>query len=168
MLCMMLIMSIINSTIFIFMKHPLSLGMILLIQTIQVSLIIGLFNLNYWFSYILMLVMVGGMLILFIYMTSIASNEKFKFSLNLSIYLMLISILMLMIYFIIDNNIISYNFNYNLMFNKENMNPNYSMSKFYNFPNNLIMYMIIIYLLITLIAIVKITKFSKKPLRQMF
>nr|YP_009776033.1 NADH dehydrogenase subunit 6 [Aulacophora indica]QJA26358.1 NADH dehydrogenase subunit 6 [Aulacophora indica]QRI59123.1 NADH dehydrogenase subunit 6 [Aulacophora indica] len=152
----------------IFLKHPLSCGLILLIQTILVSLMSGLMNLNYWFSYILFLIMIGGMLILFIYMTSIASNEKFKFNSKLFIIFM-ISILLTLIFLFIDPFYLN---KMNQLMDMKSQNyiyiENFSMIKYLNFPNNMMMILMIIYLLITLIAIVKITNLSYGSLRQNF
>nr|ARH54569.1 NADH dehydrogenase subunit 6 [Oxyomus sylvestris] len=164
---MLMIISLTTSMLLMFLKHPLSMGMTLLTQTIMVSLSIGFFSFNYWFSYILFLVMIGGMLVLFIYMTSVASNEMFKYSNNLMISMIMMILLMLMIYLMMDNYLIymtniieSKNYNFN-------MNFNLSMNKYLNFPSNFIMYMLIIYLLITLIAVVKIVDIKQGPLRQM-
>lgn len=41
-------------------------------------------------------------------------------------------------------------------------------NKLYNYPNNLLTIMLINYLLVTLIAIIKITKLYKGPLRPLF
>nr|AXS65898.1 NADH dehydrogenase subunit 6 [Tenebrionoidea sp. 12 KM-2017] len=154
------------SVIFLTLSHPLSLGLMLLIQTIIISLITGNFNYNYWFSYILFLILIGGMLILFIYMTSVASNEKFKF--NTMSTLPLIS---LMSMFIIPNYFM-YNFNINTINNESttyfnNSIINMSMNKYINFPMNIILTFMIIYLFLSLIAVVKITNLKYGPLRQM-
>nr|QWB85713.1 NADH dehydrogenase subunit 6 [Chlorophorus diadema diadema] len=155
--------TVILPIMFLFMSHPLSFGLILLVQTLLVALITGMLNSNFWFSYILFLIMVGGMLILFIYMTSIASNEKFKLSMNLSliipIYLLLLS-----------STLMDKMFSSMSVKNTELalMSKDLSMSKYMNFPNNLIMMSVIMYLLITLIMVVKITTIKKGPLRQMF
>nr|YP_009573031.1 NADH dehydrogenase subunit 6 [Podagricomela nigricollis]QBF44008.1 NADH dehydrogenase subunit 6 [Podagricomela nigricollis] len=165
---MYLPLMIMCSIFIIFMKHPLTYGLILLIQTIFTTMITGLLSYNYWYSYILFLIMIGGMLILFIYMTSIASNEKFKFN-NKLLFLMFIMLLMFLILMLLDN----FYFNYfssmsdiSLFNNMKNLNN--SMNKYLNYPNNMIIFSMIIYLLITLIAIVKITNFSYGPLRQKF
>nr|AXS65227.1 NADH dehydrogenase subunit 6 [Cerambycidae sp. 8 KM-2017] len=157
---------ILNSILFIFLNHPLSLGLILLFQTIFSSLIIGQMNLNYWFSYILFLVMIGGMLILFIYMTSIASNEQFNFSSKL-LFMMLLGISMEIIFFMFD----STNFNFKILtteclqFNSK-INFSFLMNKIFSYPIFSNFLMIIIYLLISLIMVVKITDFHYGPLRQ--
>nr|YP_009995399.1 NADH dehydrogenase subunit 6 [Ochthebius himalayae]QNP09815.1 NADH dehydrogenase subunit 6 [Ochthebius himalayae] len=165
MLMFMLFMNILLSINFMFMIHPLTMGMTLLMQTIMISLITGFMNYNYWFSYILFLIMIGGMLVLFIYMTSIASNEKFKFNNKLATFLLSMFIIMMMMYMYMDQYMmIMNNYNYTI-----NMNyPDLMLNKFYNKPSNLIMFMMIVYLLITLIAVVKITSFKLGPLRQKF
>nr|ARH54517.1 NADH dehydrogenase subunit 6 [Nosodendron fasciculare] len=167
---MLMYLSLIFSIMLILMKHPMSMGMILMIQTITISMITGIINLNYWFSYILFLIMIGGMLILFIYMTSIASNEKFKFS-NKLMFLYLFKMMILIIIMIKINDFFMMNMN-NKNFNMMNMNLQFyyplSMNKYLNFPSNIIMIMIIIYLFICLIAITKITNINFGPLRQKF
>nr|APX39846.1 NADH dehydrogenase subunit 6 [Leptomona erythrocephala] len=160
-------MMIICSTLFIFMNHPLSCGLILLIQTILTAMISGLMNLNYWYSYILFLIMVGGMLILFIYMTSIASNEKFTF--NPKFFMLTFFMLLMMILILMDE----FYFNMlNQMFDMKSQNfiymNNLSMMKYFNEPNYFMMMLIIIYLFITLIVVVKITNISYGSLRQKF
>nr|YP_009995334.1 NADH dehydrogenase subunit 6 [Ochthebius capicola]QNP09737.1 NADH dehydrogenase subunit 6 [Ochthebius capicola] len=165
MILILFMLNIILSINFLFMMHPLSMGINLLLQTIVISLITGFLNFNYWFSYILFLIMVGGMLVLFIYMTSIASNEKFKFNNKLMMMMMVISFIFICIMFFMDKYmIINNNFNYFIT-----MNYNYySLNKFFNSPSNSIMFLMIIYLFITLIAVVKITSFKLGPLRQKF
>nr|AYR05280.1 NADH dehydrogenase subunit 6 [Coleoptera sp. ACP-2013] len=151
--------------ILIFMSHPISMGSILLIQTMMICFLTGFFNLNFWFSYILFLVMIGGMLILFIYMTSTASNEKFKFSMNMILLTLSLFMLITMFYLFTDNYSISqFSTNLNLQFNNKMLI--FSLSKFFNYPMNNFILMMMIYLLITLIAIVKITNYKFGPLRQ--
>nr|ARH53984.1 NADH dehydrogenase subunit 6 [Pantoxystus rubricollis] len=152
----MFILNWVFSIIFLFMNHPLSMGCILLIQTIIISLTSGLIYYNFWFSYILFLIMVSGMLIMFIYMTSIASNEMFKLPKKLLIFSSLMMILFSFILLYIDNYYsIPYNFNYNNMIQSTNL-INYTLNKFFNTPFMKIIISLMIYLLITLIAIVKI------------
>nr|YP_010490406.1 NADH dehydrogenase subunit 6 [Glyptelasma gigas]UWM12892.1 NADH dehydrogenase subunit 6 [Glyptelasma gigas] len=73
-----LILSIFFSNmIFMFTFHPLAMIFSLISQTILVALSMFLIMHFPWFSYTLILVFLGGMLILFTYMANIASNEKF-------------------------------------------------------------------------------------------
>nr|QVM79111.1 NADH dehydrogenase subunit 6 [Oxypeltus quadrispinosus] len=165
----MLMMMIINSTMFMFMGHPLSFGLILLIQTILISLFSGMLNFYYWFSYILFLVMVGGMLVLFIYMTSVASNEKFKFSSILTILMILMFLISLIMMWNLDTLMNNMFIKPMMIYSQEMpLTINLSMNKFLNWPSNMSLYTIMIYLLITLIMTVKITKIEYGPLRQKF
>nr|YP_010714909.1 NADH dehydrogenase subunit 6 [Neohydnus jiuzhaigouensis]WDE20723.1 NADH dehydrogenase subunit 6 [Neohydnus jiuzhaigouensis] len=161
----LMILSMFTSLSSLFLSHPMSLGMILMTQTIISSLIINFLNFNFWFSYILFLVMIGGMLILFTYMTSVASNEKFMFN-NKLIILFIIWMIFIMFSFMIDSSFMDVIFNNNeILKMNSNMMFNMSMNKYFNFPNLSIFYITIIYLLITLIAVVKITNFNMGPLR---
>nr|AND96196.1 NADH deshydrogenase subunit 6 [Onthophagus ochreatus] len=155
----MIMIMLMFSLFMMWTKHPLSMGIILLIQTINLSLNLGYLNLNYWYSYILFLIMIGGMLILFIYMTSIASNEKFHPSIKLFLMSNFMLFIGMFIYMFTD----PYYFMMNSNFKEQIIS--YSLNKYFNFPNSIIMYMLIIYLLITLLAIVKITSFKKGSLR---
>nr|QCG69873.1 NADH dehydrogenase subunit 6 [Cyllorhynchites ursulus] len=165
---MIMMTMLITSIMFMFMNHPLSFGLILLMQTTFTALVTGTMNFNYWFSYILFLIMIGGMLVLFIYMTSIASNEKFKFSFKLFVswsFLTFSSLIVLMI----DSMFLSTKSFNNSMINQPIIvNEMLSMNKYFNYPNNLNMTIIILYLLITLIAVVKITDSQYGPLQQKF
>nr|QZI85896.1 NADH dehydrogenase subunit 6 [Agapanthia amurensis] len=166
MMMIFIMTSLMISFIFIFLFHPLSLGLGLLLQTIIISLITGLLSFNYWYSYILFLIMIGGMLVLFIYMTSVASNEKFKFSKKLFL-LSLSFIFFTSPGFIFDSYYINkMTKNYDLMCQNEEIDFILSLSKFINWPFNMIFFMMIIYLLITLIMVVKITTIEYGPLRQ--
>nr|ALO71126.1 NADH deshydrogenase subunit 6 [Staphylinidae sp. 1 EF-2015] len=160
-------LSLLLSFTFFLLNHPMSVGLTLLIQVILVSLITNLLMTNFWFSYILFLIMIGGMLVLFIYMTSIASNEKFLYSNMLTMCMILLLLFMMGVLFMCENILTD-----KILINIESMNFDFmftlNLSKFLNFPLNFLLLMIIIYLFITLIAVVKITNIKFGPLRQKF
>lgn len=142
----------------------------LLIQTFLICLITGNYNESFWFSYVLFLIFLGGMLVLFIYVTSLASNEIFSLSIKILIVSIIIlgitigTTLFLDISFIqsfIANNEIQPLFSLNLMVEENRINLN----KLYNFPTNLVTLLLINYLFLTLIAAVKITNIFYGPLR---
>nr|YP_011017095.1 NADH dehydrogenase subunit 6 [Orthaga aenescens]WQB62453.1 NADH dehydrogenase subunit 6 [Orthaga aenescens] len=158
------------SLIMFFLNHPLTMGLMILLQTILLCLISGMLINTYWFSYILFLTFLGGLLVLFIYVSSIASNEMFKMSLNLKIFFFIgIFILFSYIYYFYFK-ITNYNFNlemnnlfnFHMFINTEN---NINLSKMYNNQTYKLMIMMVIYLFITLIAVVKITNIFFGPLR---
>nr|APX40197.1 NADH dehydrogenase subunit 6 [Smaragdina rufimana] len=165
---MLLIMLIMSSIMFCLMNHPLTLGLVLLAQTILIALSSGSMNMNFWFSYIVFLIMIGGMLVLFTYMTSIASNEKFSFSYLTFIIIALMMTMSMAIWFMDPLT------PYSLMEMAELKsftfvkNSDLFMNKYMNYPHSMIYLLMVIYLLITLIAIVKITMKMKSPLRQNF
>nr|AYW52221.1 NADH dehydrogenase subunit 6 [Elateridae sp. 2 ACP-2013] len=153
---------------FMFLTHPLSMGFTLLIQAILIAMITGMLSHNFWFSYILFMIMIGGMLVLFIYMTSVASNEKFLYSNKLMIMMtMMISSIMLIP---LMDAFSSYQLSMNTDMTMLEINPMFqlSLTKYINLPLNWIMISMIIYLLVTLIAVVKITNITYGPLRQKF
>nr|YP_009236433.1 NADH dehydrogenase subunit 6 [Lucilia coeruleiviridis]AMH85562.1 NADH dehydrogenase subunit 6 [Lucilia coeruleiviridis] len=163
---------IILNFIFMNMKHPLAMGLILLIQTTLVALSSGIMTKSFWFSYILFLVFLGGMLVLFIYVTSLASNEMFTFSIKLLFISLTIFITMMISLFFMDKNFLLQYQNLEIKsiydMNSYLMENSLSLNKLYNYPTNLLTILLMNYLLITLIAVVKITKLFKGPLRPMF
>nr|ADO60490.1 NADH dehydrogenase subunit 6 [Elmidae sp. BMNH 840216] len=167
MISLLMILSISVSLTFLFLKHPMSMGLTLLIQSTLISMITGFYNHNFWFSYILFLIMIGGMLVLFIYMTSIASNEMFKYSNKLTIFVFTLIITLTIIMFNSDQLIMNQNvFNIDsTIFNNPELFK-LSLNKYLNFPSNIMLFFMIIYLFITLIAVVKITNISYGPMRQ--
>nr|YP_010895246.1 NADH dehydrogenase subunit 6 [Psilota anthracina]WJW73811.1 NADH dehydrogenase subunit 6 [Psilota anthracina] len=165
-------MTLIFSFIFMQMNHPLSMGMMLLIQTVMISCITGLMTKSFWFSYILFLIFIGGMLVLFIYVTSLASNEMFALSMKMTTMMIFILILLTLITIFMDKLILSFNSMNNEMISIININSyiqenSLNLNKLYNYPNNMITILLINYLLITLIATVKITKLFHGPIRLM-
>nr|YP_009919023.1 NADH dehydrogenase subunit 6 [Norellisoma spinimanum]QMP96616.1 NADH dehydrogenase subunit 6 [Norellisoma spinimanum] len=164
--------TLIFNFIFMNMKHPLAMGLTLLIQTTLVCLLSGLMTKSFWFSYILFLVFLGGMLVLFIYVTSLASNEMFSFSIKLLfISLFIFFTMMIMLFFINKNNLMNYsNMEIKSISNMNSflMENSLSLNKLYNYPTNMLTILLMNYLLITLIAVVKITNLFKGPLRPMF
>nr|AXS66286.1 NADH dehydrogenase subunit 6 [Chrysomeloidea sp. 1 KM-2017] len=148
------------SSLFIFLNHPISMGLTLIVQTILLAMLTGLMNMNFWFSYILFLVMIGGLLILFIYMTSVASNEKFKFS----IFNIVPIIIWMPIMFFINSS--TNKFKVLETLNMKDNNSIFYLFKYFNFPSMMMALFAMIYLLLTLIVVVKLTKKNLGPIRQ--
>nr|AMN09013.1 NADH dehydrogenase subunit 6 [Cylindrotoma sp. ZK-2016] len=168
---MLIILSMIISFIFIQMKHPLSMGLTLLIQTFMLCLITGFYSKTFWFSYVLFLIFMGGMLVLFIYVTTLASNEMFSLSLNLMIWTIAMIFSSSFIIMLLDLTMIqTMLMNMEMMLNESTINylpeNSLNLNKLYNFPTNMITLMMINYLFLTLIIIVKITNNFYGPLRQ--
>lgn len=146
----------------------MSIGVILIIQTLTTCLMTGLISKSFWFSYILFLVFIGGMLILFIYISSLASNEKINFSIYPLIkFIFIIYVTLVILYFRDKFYLINWFINREISpITHHLINENYlSISKIYNEPNNYLIILLISYLLLTLIIVVKITNLFVGPLR---
>lgn len=158
--------------IFINTKHPLIIGFMLLIQTTLICILSRIIYKNFWFSYILFLVFIGGILVLFIYVTSLASNEIFSLSIKYTYVIIIIFFISILIILIIDKNLLLLytNLEINSIVNINSYITENSITiyKLYNYPNNLLTIFLMNYLLITLIAVIKITKLHKGPLRPLF
>nr|YP_010491919.1 NADH dehydrogenase subunit 6 [Westermannia superba]UWM92705.1 NADH dehydrogenase subunit 6 [Westermannia superba] len=165
-------MLILNSMIMVFLNNPLSMGLMILLQTLLTCLLSGMMIKTYWFSYILFLTFLGGLLVLFIYVSSIASNELFKTSFNLKMMFFLFLMINLMLSFFFHKNLLWMNMStnsdmenfisMNLFINNENK---ININKLYNNQTYMMMLMMMIYLFVTLVAVVKITNIFYGPLR---
>nr|WMV00203.1 NADH dehydrogenase subunit 6 [Kikihia sp. 'murihikua'] len=151
---------VILSMNFIFMKHPLSMGLILMMQTLLSCLICSLYLSCYLFSYILYLIFIGGMLILFMYMSSIASNEKFIYSIKLMMFNFLFLTLINLINMI---DLKSLNISSNMMMYMNH--NNFMMSKMYIIPSGMMTLILTIYLLFVLIIVINILTMNMLTLR---
>nr|URX54198.1 NADH dehydrogenase subunit 6 [Glyptotermes sp. 15 AB-2022a] len=159
---MLMTLSMISSTTFTQMKHPLAMGMMLLTQTLITCLMSGLMNKSFWFQYILFMVFVGGMLVLFIYVTSLASNEMFSLSTKVIVMAIMTFLSMMMIenWVELDSKDTTM---HETMLSEEITTMT---SKLYNLPNGTMTILMALYLFLTLIVVVKITNISSGPLRQ--
>lgn len=151
--------------------HPLNFRLILVIYSIILCLNINFLSRNFWYSYILFLVIIGGLIILFLYFTRIANNELINFNLNFlkyfvkKIILIIFLIILIKIFFLknIFNLIFTEIFNLNLLLIKINdLNIKYIYIDFYLDLN---LY-IILYLFLTIIGSILICKKELIPFRQ--
>nr|YP_010385058.1 NADH dehydrogenase subunit 6 [Electrogena lateralis]UPL65068.1 NADH dehydrogenase subunit 6 [Electrogena lateralis] len=153
---------------FMTMNHPLAMGLILLLQTLLIALLTGLLAPSFWFSYILFLVFLGGMLVLFIYVTSLASNEMFSISSQTMLNVVLFMVLIMG--FSLINDPLS-------MLSPETpeqlTNPQLYLTtdignlllKLYSSPSYYLTLLLVCYLFLTLIAVVTVTQIYEGPLR---
>lgn len=111
-----------------------------------------------WISIIIFLILIGGLLILFIYISRIASNEKF--TPNIYILLIICTVILPIEEILIEIQIHEKRDNL-LLLNKERL----TISIIYNKKTIIITIMIFIYLLLAIIAVTRIIKVFKGPLR---
>nr|YP_007317334.1 NADH dehydrogenase subunit 6 [Procambarus fallax]AGA56111.1 NADH dehydrogenase subunit 6 [Procambarus fallax] len=156
------------SILFTRLIHPLSMGLTLFIQTLIICITSGFSNNSFWFSYILFLIFLGGMLVLFIYVASLASNEMFEISFNTLLSLASIMSVIYIISFFTDPLLISSKFSTmssSIMFPYKFSNAPLMTSTIYNSSSMMFTLFIIMYLLLTLFAVVKIINVHSSPLR---
>nr|URX52939.1 NADH dehydrogenase subunit 6 [Cryptotermes cynocephalus] len=157
----LLTMSMLSGMAFTQMNHPLAMGMMLLLQTAMMCLISGLMHQSFWFQYILFMVFIGGMLVLFIYVASLASNEMFSMSTK-----MMATLTGMMIASTMIKNQPILNSSDSTVYNTTSDEIILMTSKLYNQPSGTLTILAALYLLMTLVVVVKITNVSKGPLRQ--
>nr|WFP43263.1 NADH dehydrogenase subunit 6 [Rhomboptera ligata] len=171
---MFLLLNIFFLYLFIKSSHPVSMTIIIMLQTLTMSLSMSLVAKTYWMSYILFLVFLGGMLVLFLYITSLAPNEMFSANpptlANIITWpLMAMGWITLLLMDQPLLNIFTSNIDNHLLTSPFMMTSNstqYSMLlKLFNSSSGIITLIVITYLLLTLIAVVKITNIHSGPLR---
>nr|YP_009503159.1 NADH dehydrogenase subunit 6 [Metopograpsus quadridentatus]AXA13761.1 NADH dehydrogenase subunit 6 [Metopograpsus quadridentatus]AYU57087.1 NADH dehydrogenase subunit 6 [Metopograpsus quadridentatus]UBD09537.1 NADH dehydrogenase subunit 6 [Metopograpsus quadridentatus] len=153
------------SILFTQLSHPLAMGLTLLIQTMLISITAGFSMYSFWTSYILFLVFLGGMLVLFIYVTSIASNEPLTFISSFLIFFSLMFVLSFLCFFL-DPMLISYPTSLPIMDSPTFfISTPFTINWIYNTPSMVFTIFIISYLLLMLLVVVKIVTLFKGPLR---
>nr|YP_010580147.1 NADH dehydrogenase subunit 6 [Trichogramma pretiosum]UZS90448.1 NADH dehydrogenase subunit 6 [Trichogramma pretiosum] len=156
--------------------HPMIFGSMLLMMSIFSSLNINIFNDSPMFSFIMFLIVIGGMMILFLYFISFVSNMKMMMKwiymkmIPIKLLLMIMLILIMLIY---KNNLLNWFYMFNETNNLFNINLNDLMTNnincMYMYLNMKMMPTIImmIYLFMCLTLIVKMFINKKMSIRKM-
>lgn len=164
----LLLLTLNTSCFFIFMGHPLAIGLILLVQTCLVALLTGSLGPTFWFSYILFLVFLGGILVLFIYITRLASNEIFTISYPmLSRSPVFIGVFILRVWATYLFNWVSPN-SLNINSYTNLLDPSLItrfIIKLYTSLTSHLTMLLACYLFLTLIVVVNVTRLNQGPLR---
>nr|QDI93826.1 NADH dehydrogenase subunit 6 [Tuxedo cruralis]QDI93839.1 NADH dehydrogenase subunit 6 [Tuxedo cruralis] len=160
---MMMILLTMNM-MFFFLNHPMSMGVILIIQTLMVSIYSGMLMKTFWMSYMLTISMLSGMLVLFIYMSSIASNQKFKNSTKMWLYFTSMMLAMISFLFLLKKMIIKNNY-LGMGMSILKMEEMYFLNKLFMNNNLYITIMLVVYLLLTMIVSSFLVNISEGPMR---
>nr|UYR45754.1 NADH dehydrogenase subunit 6 [Merostenus sp.] len=150
--------------------HPIIYGLILLCFTLTSTLNMSLNLNNYWFSFITFLIIIGGLMIIFLYFTSFISNMKMSLNWSSLINLLIKNMLLFMFLMLF---IFKFKFMYwSLKFNEINsINSIYlinlnNFSFMFNYFKNFNTIICMIYLLMCLTLIVKLCIVNKHSLRK--
>nr|QWT71647.1 NADH dehydrogenase subunit 6 [Saussurella borneensis] len=158
-------LSMMMNSMFTTTKQPMIMVMIILTQTIIIAIKTGMESESFWFSYMLVIIFIGGMMVMFIYITSITPNEMNSTNLMLTLTSMLLFSAIALITMMKTNHMS--NLETNTM-SIEMISNEYStiLKPLFNEPMNKISLMMMIYLFIAMIAVTKITDLKSGPLRK--
>nr|YP_010596146.1 NADH dehydrogenase subunit 6 [Polididus armatissimus]WAJ48478.1 NADH dehydrogenase subunit 6 [Polididus armatissimus] len=157
-----MIISITISIMFMFLKHPLSMGLMLILQTLMIAIITGMMINTFWFSYILIISILSGALVLFVYMASVASNEKFFTSSSMTMFMLIMLVISFIMNFLVDQLSIVKMWSTSKMLENEQLT---SLVKLFNMEYMFLTISIVIYLFITMIVVSNIVNVFEGPLR---
>nr|YP_010250540.1 NADH dehydrogenase subunit 6 [Cerceris bucculata]QTV22610.1 NADH dehydrogenase subunit 6 [Cerceris bucculata] len=167
---MFLNMSILLSFLFLKINHPLIFIFLNIALTIFLSMILYFYLQTSLFSLILFIIMIGGLMIIFLYFTSLINNEKSYLPLKLILFNFL---LMLAIYLVMYSSFKNFNmtiFNLNNEFihlkSLETNNMTFMINSIY-LKDLFIFYMLSIFMLmISLFNVIKICSKKNSSLRR--
>nr|BBN80008.1 NADH dehydrogenase subunit 6 [Grandidierella fasciata] len=150
--------------IFVFSEHLLVMNFSLMLTSVFYSVILYHQMLTTWMAYILMMVFLSGMMVIFIYMTSLSSNEPFNFPPYTLVILGVLSaglplLVMKSSFLLLENS--SKLLNFNSSFSLE------AVYKSYSFTSWELTFCLIVYLFVTLVVTVKISSMKSAPLKMM-
>nr|YP_009905735.1 NADH dehydrogenase subunit 6 [Nylanderia flavipes]QGW36359.1 NADH dehydrogenase subunit 6 [Nylanderia flavipes] len=145
--------------------HPVTIMMIMLTYSCFICLNMSTWKSNYIYSIMLFLIMISGLLIIFLYFSSLIANEQinFKFN-NFLLYSFILNFLILLIYLINSIHFISINQNFSEVSSTNFLNKKIfqNMLNLYEYPMNNLTIITMFYLLLSMFVIIKIC--SKKSL----
>ena len=134
-----------------YISHPIFFRVILISISLFIRVLLIKINIS-WFFFLLMLVFLGGVIVLVIYINTLSINEKF-FIKNFSfIDFYYLRFLFLILMFLKKNTTIKINYS------------NFIPAMLYENINFYVIIFLIVYLLLTIICVVKLIKFEYGPL----
>nr|AXI98854.1 NADH dehydrogenase subunit 6 [Pseudoniphargus sp. 1-Azores] len=156
-------LSLVISVVFLLTISPLFLSLLIILQTITLAIIINMITMTSWFSFMLIMIYLSGMMVIFIYVSSMASNELFfpnnyllvPLFIAFAVAASLTSSHML-------NNPSDYTNELNMTLTKITI---FKTMKMYSKPLFIMTILLIVYLLLAMIMVSKNSSFSYGPLR---
>nr|YP_009501954.1 NADH dehydrogenase subunit 6 [Pariaconus pele]AWU49022.1 NADH dehydrogenase subunit 6 [Pariaconus pele] len=141
-------------------KTPLTMGMVIFMQTVIICSLTRMISMSSWLPFTMFLVMASGLMIIFMYVTSICSNKKFSFIKMNMIFLMPILIMFMWL-----KDIFYFPYKDNLqikdLFNHEFL-------KLYTHMNIFSSTFMFMYLLLMLIIMINLLLLNKGPMRKKY
>nr|YP_010586391.1 NADH dehydrogenase subunit 6 [Molannodes epaphos]UZZ44179.1 NADH dehydrogenase subunit 6 [Molannodes epaphos] len=156
--------------------HPLMMTILMIIMNTLICLLMNSLNYYMWFSYIMFLIIIGSLMILFLYISNLTSNKMKIFSMKKIILAINLTIMALLIFNFMYNpkymNIFTNNqkkifsSSFNLYYNE--MEPLMNLSKLYNNFSLWLSILLMTLLLMMLMISIKISNLFQGPFRMKF
>nr|QJD22453.1 NADH dehydrogenase subunit 6 [Haustorioides koreanus] len=150
---------LLSSLLFMSLNTPLSMGITVILLSFFVAVMMALLMPTTWFSFLLLMVFLSGMMVLFVYVASLASNELFVWD-YVSVFL-LVSLSALFVGMsrkVYCPGVSGMDFSLNNI-------SSFMVYKMYSPHLYYFTLLLIVYLLVVLIVVVKNATISESPLR---
>nr|AXI98866.1 NADH dehydrogenase subunit 6 [Pseudoniphargus salinus] len=156
-------LSLVISVVFLLTISPLFMSLLIILQTITLAIIINMITMTSWFSFMLVMIYLSGMMIIFIYVSSMASNELFfpNNYLLAPLFIIFTIVMALTSNYMLDTPS-DYMNELNLILTKITI---FKTMKMYSKTLFIMTILLILYLLLAMIMVSKNSSFSYGPLR---
>nr|WNS64791.1 NADH dehydrogenase subunit 6 [Barbronia cf. gwalagwalensis LYKG002] len=134
------------------LNTPILLLFMILLMALSLSWLTAMMY-SAWFSFLIFLIYIGGMMVMFSYFVALSPNQFMKIKTSMTI--MMITLFMFSIPVM----------TYPLPSNQLNQNQSFSSLSLYSLYNIPILMLMIIMLLLMMVMVVKLSNLSKGPLR---
>nr|YP_010223319.1 NADH dehydrogenase subunit 6 [Macrohectopus branickii]UCL27452.1 NADH dehydrogenase subunit 6 [Macrohectopus branickii] len=157
------LVSILLSALFLLFPAPLMMALVIITQALLVSLLTYMTLATSWLSFVLMLVFISAMMVVYAYVASLASNDFFYSRTHLPLSLPLL-ITTLIVLFTLDQGPLDLSGASSLAEPDLTSTP-MSVSKLYAPGAMAVTVFLVIYLLVSLVAVAKNASYCSGPLR---
>lgn len=147
--------------------HPIYLLILIIVYRGIICFSISAWSYNFIYSIILFLIIISGILIIFLYFSSLISNHQTKFIINIPLILRFLINSFIFLFIIKYFNFPLYNFNETLISLQINANTFTNITHIFTYPFSNITIICILYLLLTLFTIIKICSIKTSTLRKL-
>nr|YP_010872846.1 NADH dehydrogenase subunit 6 [Pheidole fervens]WGV34040.1 NADH dehydrogenase subunit 6 [Pheidole fervens] len=148
--------------------HPIFTLILIMIYSMIICIMMSHWSNNFLYSIMLFLIIISGMLIMFLYFSSLISNNPSKFKLNLPLlinFFFNIIIFLLMIKYFFKYPTYNFNETFNILLLNNNLFNN--IIHIFSHPHSNITMICILYLMLTLVTIIKICSMKSMTLRKL-
>nr|QTJ63461.1 NADH dehydrogenase subunit 6 [Sycophaga agraensis] len=151
--------------------HPLLLMLILMVLIILCSLNLSLYIFNNLFSYLLFLIMIGGLMIIFMYFTSFINNKYMIWSFDkylfMKMFIFIFMIYNMNLHEMIFMNKYMENFSLFMLMKFKLLNNSMNNYLMYIYPMNLTTLFCLLYLLMVMTLVTSVLKNKKFLIRKL-